>query len=158
MVKNLPALQETWVGKIPWRRKWLPIPVFFPGESLDREDWWPKSSGSQRVRRDWVTKEAGMHNVCICKSMKVKVFAQLRPTLCNPMDCTRQAPLPMEFSRQEYWSGLPCPSPGDLPNPGLLQCRQILYHLSYLGSLCKSMDLAKIALYLPCFKQILFQP
>ena len=34
--------------------------------------------------------------------------------------CTRalQAPWSMGFSRQEYWSGLPCPSPGDLPNPG----------------------------------------
>jgi len=32
-VKNLPAKGETWVGKIPWRRKWLPIPVFLPGES-----------------------------------------------------------------------------------------------------------------------------
>jgi len=30
-----------------------------------------------------------------------------------------QAPLSMGFSRQEYWSGLPCPPPGDLPNPGL---------------------------------------
>ena len=30
----------------------------------------------------------------------------------------RQAPLSMGFSRQEYWSGLPCPHPGDLPNPG----------------------------------------
>ena len=30
-----------------------------------------------------------------------------------------QAPLPMEFSRQEYWSELPIPSPGDLPNPGI---------------------------------------
>ena len=30
-----------------------------------------------------------------------------------------QAPLPMGFSRKEYWSGLPIPSPGDLPNPGL---------------------------------------
>ena len=30
-----------------------------------------------------------------------------------------QAPLSMRFSRQEYWSGLPCPSPGDLPNPGI---------------------------------------
>ena len=29
-----------------------------------------------------------------------------------------QAPLPTGFSRQEYWSGLPCPPPGDLPNPG----------------------------------------
>ena len=31
---------------------------------------------------------------------------------------THQAPLSMGFSRQEYWSGLPFPSPGDLPNPG----------------------------------------
>ena len=30
-----------------------------------------------------------------------------------------QVPLSMGFSRQEYWSGLPCPSPGDLPNPGI---------------------------------------
>ena len=33
--------------------------------------------------------------------------------------CGCQAPLSMEFSRQEYWSGLPFPSPGDLPNPGI---------------------------------------
>jgi len=32
---------------------------------------------------------------------------------------TRQAPLSMGFCRQEYWSGLPCPPPGDLPDPGL---------------------------------------
>ena len=31
----------------------------------------------------------------------------------------RQAPLSMGFSRQEYWSGLPCPPPGDLPHPGM---------------------------------------
>ena len=31
----------------------------------------------------------------------------------------RQPPLSMGFSRQEYWSGLPCPPPGDLPNPGI---------------------------------------
>ena len=31
----------------------------------------------------------------------------------------RQAPLSMRFSRQEYWSGLPCSLPGDLPNPGI---------------------------------------
>ena len=30
-----------------------------------------------------------------------------------------QAPLSMVFSKQEYWSGLPCPLPGDLPNPGI---------------------------------------
>ena len=32
LVKNLPAMQETQVGKIPWRSKWQPTPVFLPGE------------------------------------------------------------------------------------------------------------------------------
>ena len=41
------------------------------------------------------------------------------PTLCDPMDCSPPAPLSMGFSRQEHWSGLPCPPPGDLPNPGI---------------------------------------
>ena len=50
--------------------------------------------------------------------MKVKVLvAQLYPTLCYLMDC--QAPLFMGFSKQEYWSGLPFPSPGDLPDAGI---------------------------------------
>jgi len=34
-------------------------------------------------------------------------------------DYSPQAPLSMGFSRQEYWSGLPCAPPGDLPNPGI---------------------------------------
>ena len=42
----------------------------------------------------------------------VRLFATL-------LTITRQAPLSMGFSRQEYWSGLPCPPPGDLPNPGI---------------------------------------
>ena len=45
---------------------------------------------------------------------------------------------PWGFSRQEYWSGLPCPPPRDLPikgsNPGLLYYKQILYHLNHQGS------------------------
>ena len=53
------------------------------------------------------------------------------PTLCNPMDGgLHQAPPSMGFSRQEYWSGLPFPSPGNLPDPGIepgfLRCRQML--------------------------------
>ena len=39
--------------------------------------------------------------------------------LCDSLDCSYQAPLSMEFPRQEYWRGLPFPSPGDLPNPGI---------------------------------------
>ena len=36
----------------------------------------------------------------------------------TPQTVARQPPLSMGFSRQDYWSGLPCHSPGDLPNPG----------------------------------------
>ena len=49
MVKNLPAVQETWVGKIPWRRAWQPTPVL-PGEShgqrslVDYSSWGLKES------------------------------------------------------------------------------------------------------------------
>ena len=38
---------------------------------------------------------------------------------CAPHETARQAPPSMGFSRQECWSGLPFPSPGDLPNPGI---------------------------------------
>ena len=37
----------------------------------------------------------------------------------TPWTVASQAPLSMGFSRQEYWSGLPCPRPGDLPHPGI---------------------------------------
>ena len=40
-------------------------------------------------------------------------------TLATPWTVACQAPVSMGFSRQEYWSGLPFPSPGDLPNPGI---------------------------------------
>ena len=51
--------------------------------------------------------------VCVC----VCAVTQSCPTLCDPQTVAHQAPLPIEFSRQEFWSGLPFPSPGDLPNP-----------------------------------------
>ena len=52
---------------------------------------------------------------------KVEV-AQSCPTLCDPMDCVaRQAPLSMEFSRQESWSGLPFPSPEEVLKSKLRQ-------------------------------------
>jgi len=53
----------------------------------------------------------------ITNKRKVKA-APLCPTLCDPMDCS-QTPLSVEFSRQEYWSGLPSLSAGDLPYSGI---------------------------------------
>ena len=46
------------------------------------------------------------------------LVAKSCPTLATPWTVAHQAPLCMGFSRQEYWSGLPFSSPGDLPNPG----------------------------------------
>ena len=51
---------------------------------------------------------------------EVKVLvAELCPTPGDPMDCSPPGSLSMEFSRQEYRSGLLFPSPGDLPDPGI---------------------------------------
>ena len=67
------------------------------------------------------------------------LVAKSCPTLATPWTVTCQPPLPMGFSRQEYCSGLPFPSSGDLPNsgiePGSPICRRILYHLSHEESI-----------------------
>ena len=50
--------------------------------------------------------------------VKVKLLSRVR-LFATPWTVAYQAPLSMGFSRQEYWSGLPFPSPGDLPDPGI---------------------------------------
>ena len=59
----------------------------------------------------------------------------------TPWTIAHQAPLSTGFSRQDYWSELPCPSPGDLPNPGTeptfpasAALQVVLYPLSHLGN------------------------
>ena len=57
-------------------------------------------------------------HVCVCVCVCVlSHFSHVRLS-ATPMDYS-QAPLSVRFSRQEYWSGLPCPPPGDLPNLGI---------------------------------------
>ena len=70
--------------------------------------------------------------VCVCVN---------HPVVSDPVTLwtvARQAPLSMGFSRQEYWSGLPFPPPGDRLDPGIEpmspHCRQTLYHLIHQGS------------------------
>ena len=67
-----------------------------------------------------------------CKALVTQSY----PTLCDPWTVARQAPLSMGFSRQEYWSGLPCPPPGDLSQDRTwVSCisRQVLCHLRGQG-------------------------
>ena len=66
---------------------------------------------------------------------KVKSFSHVQ-LFATPWTVAHEAPPTMGFSRQEYWSGLPFPSPGDLPNPGIkpgspaLQADALLSELS----------------------------
>ena len=68
------------------------------------------------------------NRICVFTSVEKVNVAQLCPTFVTPWTVARQAPLSMEFSRQEYWSGLPFPSPRDLPNPGIEPIEQSRSH------------------------------
>ena len=54
------------------------------------------------------------HGMCVCGNL----LSCVRP-FATPWTVTLQAPLSIAFSRQEYWSGLLCPRPGDRPHPGM---------------------------------------
>ena len=121
-VKNLPAMQKTqefdpWVEKIPRRRKRQPTPVFL-------------SVKSHGQRSSWGGKE--LDTIEQLTTWRCCIVAQSCLTLCSPRTVAHQAPLSLRFPRQEYWRGLPFPSPGVFPtqglNPCLLHCRRILYH------------------------------
>ena len=103
---------DSWVRKIPWRRKWQPTPVFLPGESHGWRSLVGYSPRGRKVGHDWATSLSFPYTICVC------MYVQLCLTLWDPMDCS----LPdssVGSPRQEYWSGLSFPSPGDLSNPGI---------------------------------------
>ena len=96
------------------------------------------------------------------------------PTVCNLWTIACQAPLSMGFSRQEYWGGLPCPSPGNLPNPriktgspalqvdslpseppGRPMCSQVSYD-SVTGSISLPFGCSLTKLILFCFDFIIY--
>ena len=58
-------------------------------------------------------------NIFVVRTGKWKWSHSVMSYSATPWTVAYQAPPSMGFSRQEYWSGLPCPSPGDLPNPGI---------------------------------------
>ena len=79
------------------------------------------------------------------------LVVQSCPTLCDPMDCTaRWALLSMGFSRQGHWSGLPFPSPGDLPNPGIELRSPALQQDALLSELLVSRSLQNVSSYILC--------
>ena len=70
----------------------------------------------------------------------------------TPWTVAHQVPLSMEFSRQEYWSGLPFPSPGDLPDPGIepgsptLQADSTvyMYHIFFIHSSVSGLNVSDL--------------
>ena len=76
---------------------------------------------------DWFQKEKEYVKAVYCyptyltymQSESESEVTQSCPTLCDPWTVAHQAPPSMGFSRQEYWSGLPFLSPGDLSDPGI---------------------------------------
>ena len=71
---------------------------------------------------DYPGKNTGVGCHFLLQCMKVKSEREVNqscPTLATPWTAAHQAPPSMGFPRQEYWSRLPFPTPGDLPNPGI---------------------------------------
>ena len=106
------------------------------GKEGGSEDW-PQEGLMKIWGAWWKWTKSGLWwcwHMCVSQFSLVQL---LRP----PWTVACQAPLSMGFSRQEDWSGLPCPSLGDLPGPGIestshVSCssRQVLYHSCHLGS------------------------
>ena len=97
--RQFKAIREPWASREPWR--------------------WPAKSIRQ-LAFSLIT--------LACLSASDVIYALICAHVCvlshvrlfvTPWSVAQQAPLSMEFSRQEYRSGLPFPSPGDLPNPGI---------------------------------------
>ena len=65
-----------------------------------------------KLKKVWKTTRPFKVKVKVMSLSRVRLFA-------TPWTVAYQAPPSVGFSRQEYWSGLPFPSPGDLPNPGI---------------------------------------
>ena len=79
-------------------------------------EWGLRACISSVSPGDADTEVQGLHlGYCCCYLITAVVF----DSLGAPWTVARQTPLSMEFSRQEYWGGLPFPSPEDCPNPGI---------------------------------------
>ena len=98
----------------------------------DRGEWWAAVYGvtQSRTRLKRLSSSSKPFSDELCVLSRSVVSDSLQPRGLWP---TRFL-CPWEFSRQEYWSGLPCLPPGGLPSPGLPHWRQILHQLNHEGS------------------------
>ena len=91
--------------------------------------WWKEGLSTLEISLQKCLVTTSASPIPGCGEIKRKLLS------CVRLFATQWTIQSMEFSRLDYWSGYPFPSSGDLPNPGLPHCRQILYQLSHKGSL-----------------------
>ena len=102
----------------------LPNPAIKPRSPALQTDALPSEPPGKSINGVSALLKQGKADTCgltiysIYSFMKVKLFSRVR-LFATPWTVTYQALLSMGFSRQEYWNGLPFPSPGDLPNPAI---------------------------------------
>ena len=86
---------DPWVGKIPWRRKWLPTPVFLPGKSHGQRGLGgPQSMGSRRVRHDLGTKQSVCHGIYsfeVYTLLVLSIFTELCSSPLQILECSHRA-------------------------------------------------------------------
>ena len=103
--------------KIPWRRAWQPTPVFLPGEAHGQRSLAGYSPGGHTELDTLKRLSTDASSVQFQTSGCPWSRGGSESESCSVM--TPRTIQPMEFSRPEYWSGEPFPSPGDPPNPGI---------------------------------------
>ena len=81
--------------------------------------------------------------------------AQSCLTFCNPWSIDGQVPLPMEFSRQDYWNGLPFPSPGDLSDQGI-ELRSLALQADSLPSEPQGKLKTLLSIYVQLLEELIF--
>ena len=116
LVKYDVGKKENWRAELTWARAWhhetsiltfqMTLLLSWHNISVTWEDW------KQVIRSGICLQHRSLRNVKVKLLSRVWLFA-------TPWTVAHQAPPSMGFSRQDHWSGLPFPSPGDLPDPGI---------------------------------------
>ena len=120
IVKSLPAMRETQIGSLDWE------------EPLEKEMATHSSILAWRIPMD---RGAWGYSPRVCARVHTLSHFSCVRLFATPWTVAHQASLSMGFSRKEHWSGLPCPPPGDLPDPGIKPASPALHADSFTAEL-----------------------
>ena len=127
VVKNLPANTGDMglisdLGRYSGEGNGKPLQYSCLGNPMDRGAWWSTVHG---VAKSWTQLSNWTTSTTYTKYHRLLSCFSHVQLLVAPGTVAYQAPISMGFFRQEYWSGLPCPSWRDLPDPGIKPVSQV---------------------------------